>query len=120
MPEKVLQEEFSELFIKILFPAFLTVAVGVAIEMKNDKSKVSTLNAFLSFIIGIFGAYLFSGIIFENFTGGAVTLAVSAVTLLAEKIAKFVMYKLNIDVFLTAIVEAAYEWLSKFLPKKQQ
>lgn len=109
MPEKLVQEEFSELFIKILFPAFLTVAVGVAIEMKNDKSKVSVFSASLSFVIGVFGAYIFSGIILENLKGGSATLAVSAVTLLTEKIAKFIMYKFNIDVFLSAIVDIAFE-----------
>lgn len=115
MPDKLVQQEFSELFIKILFPAFLTVAVGVAIEMKNDRTKVSVLNAFLSFVIGVSGAYLASGFIAENFKGGSFTIVVCTVTLLTEKTVKFMMTQFNIDIFLTAMVEYAYQKLKSIL-----
>jgi hypothetical protein len=115
MPDKLVQQEFSELFIKILFPAFLTVAVGVAIEMKNDRTKVSILNAFLSFVIGVSGAYLASGFIAENYQGGKFTIIVCTVTLLTEKTVKFMMNELKVDVFLTAVAEYAYQKLKTFL-----
>lgn len=115
MPDKLVQQEFSELFIKILFPAFLTVAVGVAIEMKNDRTKVSVLNAFLSFVIGVSGAYLASGYIAENYQGGKFTIIVCTVTLLTEKTVKFIMNKFDIDVFLTAILDYLYQKLKNFL-----
>lgn len=73
------------------------------------------LNALLSFIIGIFGAWIFSGIIFENFKGGAITIAVSAVTLLTEKTAKFIMYRFDIDLLLTSIIELIFEKIKSIL-----
>jgi len=110
-----MQQEFSELFVKVLFPAFLTVAVGVAIEVKNDKSKVSMLNAFLSFVIGVSGAYLASGFIAENFKGGAFTIVVCTTTLLTEKTVKFFMNKFNVDLFLTTMMDFLYEKLKSLL-----
>ena len=115
MPEKLVQKEFSELFIKILFPAFLTVAIGVAVEMKNDKSKVTVLNAFLSLLIGVGTAYLFSGIILENCKGGMIILCAGLVTSLAEKLAKFLMYKFDIDLFLKTIFDIILEKIKNLL-----
>jgi len=115
MPEKLVQEEFSELFIKILFPAFLTVAIGVAVEMKNDKSKVTLLNSSLSVLIGVGTAYLFSGVILENCKGGMVIVAASLVTSLAEKLAKFLMYKFDIDLFLKTIFDIILEKIKNLL-----
>ena len=113
MPDKLVQQrqEFSELFIKVLLPAFLIVTVSVAIEMKNSKTKVSWLNAILSFVIGVSGAYLASGFIAENFQGGKFTIVVCAVTLLTEKIVKFIMNKLDVDAFLTAVLDYLFQKL---------
>ena len=115
MPEKLVQEEFSELFIKILFPAFLTVAIGVAVEMKNDKSKVTWLGASLSVLIGVGTAYLFSGIILENCKGGMIIVWASIVTSSAEKTAKFLMYKFDIDLFLKTIFDIILEKIKNLL-----
>ena len=116
MPDKLVQQkEFSELFIKILFPAFLTVAIGVAIEMKNNKSKVTALNASLSLLIGVGTAYLFSGVILENCKGGMIILCASLVTSFAEKIAKFLMYKFDVDLFLKTILELLLEKIKNLL-----
>ena len=115
MQEKIISKEFEELFAKILFPAFLTVAVVVAIEMKNGKSNVSFLNAILSFIIGVSGAYLASGVLSENFSGGKFTIVLCSVALLTEKTVKFIMTKFDIDLFLTAILEWLFDKLKNFL-----
>ncbi len=115
MPEKLVQQEFSELVTKILLPAFITVAVGVAVEMKNNRDKVSVLSVILSLIIGLGVAYLFSGFILENFKGGGILLVAGLVTSISEKIAKYFMNKLNVDIFLTAVFEFAYQKLKNFL-----
>lgn len=115
MPEKLVQQEFSELVTKILFPAFLTVAISVAVEMKNDKNKVSILSVATSLVIGIGVAYLFSGLILENCEGGNIILCAGLITSVSEKIVKFIMYKFNIDIFLTALVEYAYQKFKNFL-----
>jgi len=115
MPDKLVQQEFSELVTKILLPAFLTVAVGVAIEMKNNRSNVSFLNALLSFIIGISGAYLASGLLAEFFKDGAFTIALCTTTLLTEKIVKFIMFKFDVDIFLMAVLEYLFNKLKSVL-----
>lgn len=115
MPDKLVQQEYSELVTKILIPAFITVAIGVAVEMKNDKSKVSLLSVILSLIIGLGVAYLFSGFILEKFKGGNILLVAGLITSISEKLAKYFMNRLNIDIFLTALVEYAYQKLKNFL-----
>lgn len=115
MPEKIVQQEFSELVTKVLFPAFLTVAVGVAIEMKNNKNNVSLLSVILSLVIGLGVTYLFSGVLLENLKGGILLLCAGFITTISEKLCKFLMYKFNIDIFLTAIAEYAYQKLKNFL-----
>ena len=115
MPDKLVQQEYSELVTKILLPAFITVAVGVAVEMKNNRHKVSVLSVILSIVIGLGVAYLFSGVILENCKGGNIIIFAGLVTSLSEKIFKFFMYKFNIDIFLTAIAEYAYQKLKNFL-----
>lgn len=118
MPEKLLQQEFSELVTKILFPAFIIGSVSVMVEIKNNKNRVSWLNAFLSVFIGIGGAYVCSGVIFEYFQGGSVMLVGGAVTLLTEKTVKFIMYKFNIDTFLTALLNSFFDFILNLRIKK--
>jgi hypothetical protein len=115
MPDKLVQNEFSELVTKILFPAFLTVAVGVAIEMKNNKNNVSILSVFLSLVIGLGVAYLFSGVLLENFKGGSLILCAGFITSVGEKLAKFVLYKFNVDIFLMVVADYAYQKLKNLL-----
>lgn len=114
MPEKIVQQEFSELFIRILFPAFLTVAVGVAVDMKNNSSKVSLLSASLSLFIGVAVPYLLSGYIAEIWEGGKFTVAICITSLLSEKLVKFLMYKFDIDTFLTALLDYSTEKIKSF------
>ena len=115
MPDKIIQQNFSELFVKTLFPAFLIIAIGVAIDMKSDRKNISWINAGLSFVIGISGAYLSSGLIGELFKGGTYTFVLCTFTLLTEKIVKFVMNEFNVDIFLTAVVDYLYQKLKKIL-----
>jgi hypothetical protein len=115
MPDKLVQQEYSELVTKILLPAFITVAVGVAVEMKNNRDKVSFLSVLLSLVIGLGVAYIFSGIILERFKGGNILLVAGLITSISEKLAKYFMNKLNVDIFLTAIAEYAYQKLKNFL-----
>lgn len=115
MPDKLVQQEYSELVTKILLPAFITVAVGVAVEMKNNRSKVSMLSAVLSFVIGVGGAYIVSGVLQEYFKGGWYTVFLCTATLLSEKTIKYIINEFKFDLFLTAIAEYAYQKLKSLL-----
>jgi len=115
MPEQILNNEFLKFMTKIIIPATITTAVAIAIDVKNNISKVSWLTIFMSMIIGLGGAYLAGDYIMENLHGGQVTLAVSAVTMLTEKTFKFFLHRLKVDEILQSFFDSLIEI---FKPKK--
>lgn len=112
MPEKFVQSEFYIFLTKIIFPAFIAVGVKIAIEMKKSKNKVTLFNIALSMIIGVGGAYLSSDLVMNNCDKNNVPIIIALVAITSEKIGEFLIYKLNIDLFLTAIFEGFFEYLS--------
>ena len=100
MPEKILNNEFIAFMSKIIIPALITTAVSIAIDVKNNITRVSWLTILMSIIIGFGGAYLCGDMIMERCKGGEIPLAVSAVTMLTEKTFKFVIHKFEFDKFI--------------------
>lgn len=118
MPEKIQNSEIYQFLIKVILPAVLAVTVKIAIEMKTDKGKVSALNIILSMLIGVGGAYLASPIIIKNCPPDYLPLSIALVAMSTEKIGAWVIYKLNFDVFLTALVNGFFEYISNLFNKK--
>ena len=106
MPEKSTLQE-------ILFTAFLAVGVKIAIEMKRKKSKISILSIALSMIIGVGTAYITSGLVINHFSNEWFTIVIAVVAILSEKIGEFLIYKFNVDVFLSAIVDVVLSTITK-------
>ena len=106
MPEKSTLQE-------ILFTAFLAVGVKIAIEMKRKKSKISILSIVLSMIIGVGTAYLTSGLVIKYFSNEWLTIVIAVVAILSEKIGEFLIYKFNVDVFLSAIIDVVLSTITK-------
>ena len=106
MPEKSTIQE-------ILFTAFLAVGVKIAIEMKRTKSKISKLNILLSMIIGVGTAYLSSGPVLKNFSNEWLAIVIAAIAILSEKIGAFLIYKFNVDIFLSAIIDVVLSTITK-------
>lgn len=106
MPEKSTLQE-------ILFTAFLAVGVKIAIEMKRTKSKISILNIVLSMIIGVGTAYLASDLIIKLFSNEWLAIVIAVVAILSEKIGEFLIYKFNVDVFLSAILDVVLSSITK-------
>ena len=106
MPEKSTLQE-------ILFTAFLAVGVKIAIEMKRTKSKISILNIVLSMIIGVGTAYLTSELVIKHFSDEWLAIVIAVVAILSEKIGEFLIYKFNVDVFLSAIVDVVLSSITK-------
>lgn len=115
MPERLVQESYNQLVVKILIPAFIIGSVGVMIEYKNNKSKISMVNSVLSILIGLCGAYICSDFIIAHFAVSYIMIIGGGISLLTEKIVKFIMNEFKIDVFLTTIAEYGFEQLKKFL-----
>lgn len=119
MPEKIVQSEFYQFFIKILFPAFLAVGFKIAIEMKKTKMKVSILNIILSLIIGVGGAVITSGLVQAYFSKDVgVPIVIAVIAILSEKIGEFLIYKLNVDIFLTAVTESFFDFILNLRKRK--
>lgn len=108
--EKIPQEA-KELLLKIIIPAIVALSVKLAIESK--RKKITVLSAFVSFVIAIGMAYLCSGWVLSNFEDTVIPIA--AITLLGEKIAMYIMYKFNIDIFLDSLIG---HWIDRYKDKK--
>ena len=119
MPERIVNNELYIFLTKIIFPAFLAVGVKIAIEMKKNKSKISFFNIFLSMVIGVGGAYFSSEAVLKNFDSENVPIAIALIAITSEKIGEFIIYKLNIDLFLTAVFDGLFEYLSNIFKVKK-
>ncbi len=118
MPEKYLQSELYIFFTKIIIPAIAAVGIKVAIEMKTNKIKVSVFNVTLSMIIGVGGAYLLGGIVQKQCSPEAVPAVIALVAIMSEKIGQWMIYKLNIDNFLTALADVCFDFILNLRNKK--
>jgi len=119
MPERIINNELYVFLTKIIFPAFLAIGVKIAIEMKKNKTKVSFLNIFLSMVIGVGGAYFSSSSVLKNCSPENVPIVIALIAITSEKIGEFMIYKLNVDLFLTAIFEGLFEYLSNIFKMKK-
>ena len=119
MPEKIINSELYIFLTKIIFPAFLAVGVKIAIEMKKNKSKISLFNVTLSMLIGVGSAYISSSFIMKNFSSENIPIVIALIAITSEKIGEFLIYKLNVDLFLTAIVEGFFDYVSNVFKIKK-
>jgi hypothetical protein len=113
MPERFINNEIYIFISKIIFPAFLAVGVKLAIEMRKNKAKISLLNISLSMIIGVGGAYIFSGLVQKNCDDEYIPMVIALIAMTAEKIGEFIIYKLNIDKVLTSLVDTFFDTVIK-------
>lgn len=118
MPEKVLQNEFYLFFIKIIFPAFVAIGVKLAIEMKKNNTRLSFFNITLSMVIGVGGAYVSSGAVQKLIETDYIPAVIAVIAIISEKIGEFLIYKLNVDIFLTALVDGFFDWVSNAFKRK--
>ena len=113
MPDKILQNEFYIFLTKIKFPAILAVGVKIAIEMKKNNFKVSFFNICLSMLIGVGGAYSSSDFVIKNVSQDYISVVIALIAITSEKIGEFLIYKLNVDLFLTAFIDSFITILTK-------
>lgn len=68
---------------------------------------------FLSMIIGVGGAYISSDYVQHNISREYISIVIAVIAITAEKIGEFLIYKLNVDLFLTAFVDSMISVLTK-------
>lgn len=103
---KEISQELENLFVKVLIPALVAISIKIAIA--GRKKGMSVLNVVTSIVIGVGFAYLFSGIVMSSFSDDYIPLVIALVTITGEKIGNWVIYKLNIDLFVEAFIEKFY------------
>lgn len=118
MPEKYLNSELAQFFFKIILPAVIGVSVKLAIQMKMEKTKITAINVFLSLLIGVGSAYLVSDLIKHYFEDKEVVAVVAITAILSEKLGQFIIYKVNIDLFITALIDGFFDYILKLRSKK--
>lgn len=119
MPDKIMNSEFYAYLLKIIFPAFLAVGVKIAIEVKKNKTRVSFMNVILSMIIGVGSAHLSSDYVLTTFEQSKVSMVIAVIAITSEKIGEFLIYKFNVDAFLTAICEGFLEYIVRVFSNKK-
>jgi len=113
MPDRLLHNEYYIFLTKIIFPAFLAVGVKIAIQMKKNNFKASFFNICLSMIIGVGGAYISSDYVIKNVSQDYTSIIIALIAITSEKIGEFLIYKLNVDLFLTVFVDSFISILTK-------
>lgn len=117
MPDKFANSEVYIFITKIIFPAFLAVGVKLAIEMKKSETKISLFNIALSMLIGVGGAYISSGLVQKQCDEEYIPVVIALIAITSEKIGGFLIFKLDIELFLTAIVETFFDAVLKIRKK---
>ncbi len=102
-----LSEEVQNLLVKIIIPSLVAVSIKIAISSR--KTGMTTFNVITSIVIGVGSAYLFSGLIISNFSDDYIPLMIALVTITGEKIGNWIIYRLNIDSFIEALIEKFYK-----------
>jgi len=118
MPEKILQNEIYTFLVKFIFPAFIAVGIKLAIEMKKNNSRISWFNVSLSMIIGVGSAYLSSSVVQKLIEVDYIPVVIAIIAIISEKIGEFLIYKFNVDIFLTALVDGFFDWVSTSFKRK--
>lgn len=118
MVQKFTDSDFFQFFVKILIPAIFGVGIKIAIEMKKDKTKVSFFNVCVSMFVGVAGAYIFSGVVQKNFGEDYQSVVIAFLAIITDKIAEYVIYKFNVDIFLSALFDGLFDFLSNTFKRK--
>lgn len=109
---KELWHELNVFFIKIFVPAVVGVSIKLATQVK--KEKMTFLRVVISFVTGVGGAYFIYPFVDNN---EFLPLIIGIVSISAEKIMEFLIYKWNIDYFLTSLMEALRHMIIKIFTK---
>lgn len=108
-------DQVYEFMCKIFFPAFSGVSIKLATMM--SKEKITPLRAVLSYIVGIGVTYLVYPLVMEYSSENMQPMFIAIIAMSGEKISEFIIYKWNIDFFLTSIMDAFRDFLIKLIKK---
>ena len=64
-------------------------------------------------IIGVGTAYLSSGLVLKPPRNEWLAIVIAVIAILSEKIGEFLIYKFNVDIFLSAIIDVVLSTITK-------
>jgi len=110
-----LSEEIYQFIMKVIAPAIIGISFKVAVQMKREK--ISFIGVTLSFVIGIASAVLSAPFINENVPAiyRSMTLAIIAIS--GEKVGDWIIYKMELDKFLSGILNAISDVIINIIKK---
>ncbi len=104
--------ELNSFFVKIAIPAIVGISIKLATQIK--KEKMTFIRVVISFTTGIGCAYFVYPFLNET---KFMPLIIGVVSISGEKIMEFLIYKWNIDLFLTSLIEAIRQTIIKMIGK---
>jgi hypothetical protein len=93
------------------------VAISIKIATQVKKEKITFMRVILSFIIGIGCAYFVFPFCENQVKAEFMPLLIGLVSISGEKISEYVIYKWNVDYFLTSIIDAVREVIIRLIKK---
>lgn len=105
-----------ELLFKVLIPAGIGVGIKVCIKMQREKMTI--LAIFLSFFVGVGFAWLASPYIFSAVSAERASLVIAVVAMSGEKIGEYIIYKWNVDAWISVLFDNGRIFLLNMLTKK--
>ena len=109
---KTFWEDFINIVIKTLIPAFVAVSLSIAVQMKRTGT-MSWTTAILSYIIGLSCAFLSGFVVHEHLSQGSATLAIGIIAITGEKVGYWLVYTLSLDEALNDFFKWAREKLKR-------
>ena len=101
--EPGLFDEMYNFFLKIFIPAFIALSIKIATQVKREKMTFTRV--VMSFVVGIGCAYFVYPFVDSNLSSEYVPLLVGVVSISGEKIAEYLIYKWDVDIFLGALID---------------
>lgn len=117
MIEKLNQiEEQIAFFFKIILPSILGVSIKIATQVKREQ--ITWFRMFLAYVCGVGLAWLCAPVIIDAVPKNYVPLVIAIVAITADKVFEFVIYKFDVDGFLTSIIEIVRQSIVSLFDKK--
>lgn len=113
---EIITEEVYKFIVKALIPAIVAISMKLAVQIKREK--VSGLRVFLSYLVGVSSSYFSYNFCKHNIHEDFVPAIIGVIAISSEKITEFIVYKWNIDLFLTSLIDALKDLVINLVTKK--
>lgn len=114
--EPTILNELYNFFFKIFIPAFIAISIKIATQVK--KERMTFTRVVMSFIVGVGCAYFVYPFVNKEVENSYIPLIVAIVAISGEKIAEYIIYKWNVDLFIGVLINAFKDFLVKTISGK--